>query len=218
MLLLPNEQLPLTSAVKFRTIFCVYQCNYMKRVVMNMIKFSLAIATLALITGCSSSNDTEQSSGNAQAAGSEGSEGIVLIPDTMTELPTQRYPSDAELAASNGVPDLDGARALIQGSWSDTNPATQCVTNYQIDGAGVFSTTGSDRFATGTYDLDIEGGDLVMFEAYSSENFGTDCFGEIAPSDSLEPQVFFIFDIAFPDQNTMEFLSGPEAFHTFVRQ
>ncbi len=176
-------------------------------------QIGLAILVVSSLVGCSSGGG-----GSADGSSNDGSQGQVLVPDLTGAPLVDSYPTNEELTATGGVPDIDQARDLIEGSWASTDDATQCVTAYQFGQFGVFATSSLDQRASGEYRLDREGQDNELSLDYSSENFQTACQGFIEESDILDTGLSIIWDVRFPDRNTMIFeVLGREVF-TFARQ
>lgn len=177
------------------------------------IQIGLAAVVIASLVGCSSgsSDSASESSGN-------GSQGQVLVPDLSGAPLVDNYPSNDDLTATGGVPDVDQARALIEGSWASTDDATQCVTAFQFGQFGVFATSSLDQRGSGEYQIVMEGQTNELNLSYSSENFQTNCEGFIEESDILDIGVSIGWDLFFPDQNTMVFAVSGRNIYTFGRQ
>lgn len=173
----------------------------------------LDVLAIVSITGCSSSSDSGTSGSNTGIS----SQGQLVTPDLSQLPPTAELPSNTALAAAGGVPDIAQAVVLIQGEWKAVDDATQCVTTFQFDGFNQFATSALDQRGSGDYSLLQEGNDVELKLSYSSDNFQSDCNGDIADSDALDSGVSYNWTLYFPDQNTMLFTNrfGSSVFESF---
>lgn len=186
----------------------------------NMMKIttSLIVLSMASIVGCSSGSKSSTSDVNAPNDNSES------VQTDLSELPAaSEYPTNAELAAVDGVPSIEAADILIQGQWKAIDDATQCVTSYEFDSVSNFSHSELDRRGSGTYYLLEEDFGIELDLDYDSENFQSDCRGFIEDSDLLDLGRSVGWGLTFPDQNTMVFssgsgFSGGRPVYTFTRQ
>ena len=178
------------------------------------IHYSLAALAIVSIVGCSGGGD-------GSGSNSPGSSDQTLVPDLSLAPSVDEYPDNEDLLAVDGIPEIDQARVLIAGEWQATDDASQCITTYQFDQFGVFATSALDQSASGFYEMRAPDGGIELSLDYESENFQSDCFGDINDSDALDPSVSYAFFVNFPDQNSMIFslaASGAIEIHRFARQ
>lgn len=164
---------------------------------MNMIiNTTLLLLLVVVLSGCSGRDTTDDLNG------------IALVPELSGAVSEEDYPSNADLASSNGVPTLEQARDLVQGVWSETFEDAQCVTTLTIGENGVFSVTSLDRVASGLYEVSETDFGIDLTREYTSDNFQADCRGKVSDEDILTPQFTYFTLVNFPDRDTMEFRLG----------
>lgn len=86
-----------------------------------------------------------------------------------------------------------------------------------FDGFNQFATSALDQRGSGTYSLFEEGNEIELNLNYTSENFQSDCYGDVADTDTLDSGVSYLWTLNFPDQNTMLFTTtfGSTVFEGF---
>lgn len=169
---------------------------------------TLLVLTAILLSGCSGRDTTDDLNG------------IAMVPELRGTESEENYPSNTELSTSNGVPTLAQAKDLVQGVWSETFEAAQCVTTVTIGENGVFSVSSLDRRASGFYEVFETEFGIDFKRNYTSENFQADCRGRVADDEILLPEFTYFNLIGFPDRNTMEYRLGTylPGYYTLYRQ
>ena len=153
--------------------------------------FALAIA----LGGCSSDDD------------SDGDGPIPAVEDGVGgvgEAPSEGAPAD-------GTP-----AALIVGSWSSTDGASQCAETYTFEPDGTYRYTGLDAIESGNYSVVPRAPNTELMLEVTADNGLAGCDGL-----SLDITGIVIGTaVAFPDEDTMVFgfVEDGDELTTFTRQ